>query len=184
MAKGRSTKKKSARTQLRKPEKKAARRSAAKAARKPARTAARKPAKVPKARARRTATAPQRPPALDPVRLLADRIVALTVAQDDEASFGLYADDVESIEMGMPPTVGIPALREKFAMWRSMVSSSSWSARNVWVQGNTIIIEWNGHVTLAATGREVDLNEIAVHEVADGKIVRERFYYDRTALQP
>jgi ketosteroid isomerase-like protein len=51
-------------------------------------------------------------------------------------------------------------------------------------QNDAIIIEWAGRVTFAATGKMADLNEVAIHEVANGKIVRERFYYDRAALQP
>jgi ketosteroid isomerase-like protein len=69
-------------------------------------------------------------------------------------------------------------------MWRGMVSQSAWQARNVWVDNNTIIIEWTGQVTFAATGKQGQLNEVAIHEIENGKIVRERFYYDRSALQP
>jgi len=123
-------------------------------------------------------------PATNPVRELAQRIVDLTVKQDDEGSFALYADNVESVEPGMPPAVGIDAIKQKFTMWRGMVSDSTWQARNVWVDGNTIIIEWTGRVKFAATGKQADMNEIAIHEVRNGKIQRERFYYDRSALQP
>lgn len=120
----------------------------------------------------------------NPLRELARRIVDLTIRQDDEGSYALYADNVESIEPGMPPTVGIDAIKQKFARWRSTVSDSSWQARKVCVDGNTILIEWTGRVTFAATGTRAELNEIAIHEVQNGKIVRERFYYDRAALQP
>jgi ketosteroid isomerase-like protein len=80
--------------------------------------------------------------------------------------------------------VGIDAVREKFKMWRGMVSDTAFSPRSVAADGNTIIIEWEGRVTLAASGRVAELNEIAVHEIENGKIVRERFYYDPSVLQP
>jgi len=129
--------------------------------------------------------APRRPAAAgNPVREIAKRIVELTVNQNDEESFAIYSDNVESVEPGMPAAVGIDSIRQKFAMWRSMVSDSSWQARNVWVDGNAIIIEWAARVTFAATGKMADLNEVAIHEVVNGKIVRERFYYDRAAMQP
>jgi ketosteroid isomerase-like protein len=149
-------------------------RTAAKAA-KPAR---RKPA----AKAARPRTAPAAP-APNPVRQLAQRIVDLTLKHDDAGSFALYAANVESIEPGQPPFVGIEAIKQKFAGWRAMTTHSTWHARNVCVDGNTIVIEWDGHVTFA-TGKEADLKEVAIHEVENGKIVRERFYYDRSALQP
>ena len=123
-------------------------------------------------------------PTVNPVRQLAQRIVNLTANEDDESSLALYANHVESIEPGMPPAVGMDAIRQKFAMWRGMVSDSAWEARNVWVDGNAIIIEWNARVTFAATGTHAELNEVAIHEVENGRIVRERFYYDRSALQP
>ncbi len=163
----------------------------------PAARAKKKPAKRPRpaakaakpARRKATVPKPARPrtapaaPAPNPVRALAQRIVDLTVRHDDVSSFVLYADTVESIEPGQPPFVGIEAIKQKFAGWRAMTTESTWQARNVLVDGNTIAIEWEGHVKFA-TGKEADLKEVAIHEVENGKIVRERFYYDRSALQP
>jgi ketosteroid isomerase-like protein len=122
-------------------------------------------------------------PVVNPVRQLAQRIVDLTLAGDDEGSLAFYAGNVESVEPGMPPAVGLDAIKRKFAMWRSMIRDAAWEARNLWADGNTILIEWVGHVTFQA-GHEADMHEIAVHEVQNGKIVRERFFYDRAALQP
>lgn len=146
---------------------------------KAAKPAHRKPAT---AKAVQPTRAPAAPPR-NPVRELAQRIVDLTVKHDDEGSFALYAPNVESIEPGQPPMVGIDAIKQKFAGWRAMAPQSTWRARTVCVEGNTIVIEWTGEVTFA-TGKQATLNEVAVHEVEDGKIVRERFYYDRTAIQP
>jgi ketosteroid isomerase-like protein len=135
-------------------------------------------AKVPGSRKARPAAV------TNPVRELAQRLVELTVNHGDEKAFAFYADNVVSIEAGMPAAVGIDAIRQKFAMWRGMVSDSTWQARNVWVDGNAIIIEWGARITFAATGKQVDFNEVAIHEVENGKIVRERFSYDPSVLQP
>ena len=130
------------------------------------------------------AAKPAAPSADQAMRALAKRIVQLTEINDDEGSFALYADNIESKEMGMPPQVGLEAIRQKFQMWRNMVRDAKFRARRVWVDGNTIIIEWDGRVTLAANGREAELAEVAVHEIQNGKIVRECFYYNPAALQP
>ena len=122
-------------------------------------------------------------PARNPVRELAQRIVELTINHDDEGCFALYAPNVESAEMGQPPTTGVEAIRQKTAGWHAMAPQSTWRARNVCVDGNTIVIEWEGDVTFA-TGKQTTLNEVAIHKIENGKIVRERYYYDRTALQP
>jgi len=117
------------------------------------------------------------------MRALAQRIVDLTLANDDEGSLALYADNIESREANTPASVGIDAIKQKFAMWRGMTSSASFTPRSVVAEGNTIVIEWEGRVTLAASGRVAEMNEVAVHEIANGKIVKERFYYDPAVLQ-
>ena len=156
---------------------------------KAARVAKKATVKKPKAAVARRPAARPAPKAAPPradqaIRDLAKRIVDLTEAGDDEASLALYADDIESTEMGMEPTRGLEAIRQKFMMWRSMVSNADFTARGVWIDGNTIVIEWDGRCTLAANGRIADLVEIAIHEIRDGKIARERFYYNPAALQP
>lgn len=117
------------------------------------------------------------------LRQLAQRIVDLTIANNDEATLALYRDDVESQEANNAPSVGIDAIKQKFAMWRGMVSDSAFTPRSVTADGNTIIIEWSGRVTLAASGRVAEMNEVAVHEIVGGKIAKERYYYDPSVLQ-
>jgi ketosteroid isomerase-like protein len=137
--------------------------------------------------AKRAAAAKAKPAAPDPnraLRALAQRIVDLTVSNDDEAAFALYADTIESKEANNPPSFGIEAIRNKFAMWRQMASNAVFRPRTVIADGSTIVIEWLGTVTLAASGRTVELAEVAVHEIEGGKIFRERFYYDPAVLQP
>jgi ketosteroid isomerase-like protein len=128
---------------------------------------------------RASATRPQTKKApADGLRALARRIVDVTLSNDDEAAFALYASDVESIEPGQPPMRGVDAIRQKFAGWHSMTSAARFEPRRVCVDGDTIVIEWVGDVTLAATGKQVRLHEVALHEIRDGKISREIFFYD------
>lgn len=116
------------------------------------------------------------------MRALAQRIVDVTLSDDDEAILGLYAADVESSEAGNPPDVGIEALRAKYVGWRNMTSATAFEPRSVVVDGNVIVIEWLGRVTLAASGRQVEMREVAIHEIRGGKIVREAFYYNPAVL--
>jgi ketosteroid isomerase-like protein len=117
------------------------------------------------------------------LRELAQRIVDVTIANDDDATLAFYSNSIESTEANNPPSVGIDAIKQKFAMWRGMVSDAVFTPVSVTADGRTIVIEWQGRVTLAASGRVAELNEVAVHEIADGKIVKERFYYDPSVLQ-
>jgi ketosteroid isomerase-like protein len=116
------------------------------------------------------------------VHALARRIVAVTLANDDEATLALYPADDESKEQGQPPTRGVDGIRQKFAGWRSMVTDAHFEPRRVCVDGNTIVIEWVGDVTLAASGKRAQLHEVAIHEIRDGKIAREAYFYDPAAL--
>jgi ketosteroid isomerase-like protein len=156
-----------------------------KTSRKPLRSKSKaRPAKArkPKSRAkpaRRPAAKPKtRKPAADDMRALARRIVAVTLANDDEATLALYAADVESSEPGQPPLRGVDALRQKFTGWRNMVSEAHFEPRRVCVDGNTIVVEWDGRATLAGSGKTVAMHEVAIHEIRDGKIAREAYFYD------
>jgi ketosteroid isomerase-like protein len=118
------------------------------------------------------------------LRGLAQRIIDVTVANDEAGMFALYDPAIESQEANNPPVRGLEGLRAKFAQWGEMVSDGAFLPRSVAADGKTIVIEWDGRVTLRTSGRLVELREIAVHEIEGGRIVRERFYYDPSALQP
>jgi ketosteroid isomerase-like protein len=170
------------RNAVRKPAKKAAKRSTAK------RVAVKSSAKTPsKAKARSKTARPARKAGSTAsssaaIRALAQHIIDVSLAGDDEAILALYASDVESSEAGQPPAVGIDALRAKFEGWRSMTTDNVFEPRRLVVDGNTIVIEWLGRVTLAASGRQVEMREVAIHEIRDGKIAREAFYYNPAVL--
>ncbi len=136
-------------------------------------------AKKKAAKPRKTARGVSTPSAM---RALARHIVDVSLSNDDEAILGLYAADIESSEAGQPPAVGIEALRAKFAGWRSMTTDNVFEPRRVVVDGTVIVIEWLGRVTLAASGRQAEIHEVAVHEIRNGKIAREAFFYNPAAL--
>jgi ketosteroid isomerase-like protein len=64
-----------------------------------------------------------------------------------------------------------------------MVTDAHFEPRRVCVDGNTIVIEWVGDVTLAASGQRAKLHEVAIHEIRDGKIAREAYFYDPASLR-
>jgi len=138
--------------------------------------------KRPAPKARKKSRAAAAPRSSDAVRALARRIVAVTAANDDEATLALYAADVESTEQGQPTMRGIDSIRQKFVGWRNMVSEAHFEPRRVCVDGNTIVIEWVGSVTLAANGKQAQLHEVAIHEIRGGKIAREAYFYDPSTL--
>ena len=95
----------------------------------------------------------------------------------------LYNPDCVSIEANGGTSIGYAGLEEKMKGWEQMTSSMVSKARNVWTGRNTICIEWDSTVT-TRDGRTVKLHETAVHEIKNGKIQSERYYYNPAALAP
>lgn len=135
-----------------------------------------------KTRPRAAAPAPKGAPSLADLRRIARSIVTATSVADEKRMLSLYADSVESEEAGQLPTYGIEAIKQKSEQWGKMVSDARWHARNLWADGQTVIIEWEAQLTLRPGNRKALFREIAVHEVRNGKIVRERYYYDPSIL--
>ena len=131
----------------------------------------------------RAAAGPKGAATVSDLRRIARAIVTSTSVHDEKRMQSLYADSVESQEAGQMPTYGIEAIKQKTDQWNKMVSDVRWHARNLWCDGQTIIIEWEAQITMRPGNKKVLLNEIAIHEVRSGKIVRERFYYDPTLLR-
>ena len=107
-------------------------------------------------------------------------------AAQDPARFDLrdlYAEGVVSCEATGDVATGIAGLEAKLARWESMQERTEWKPRKVFTDVNAICIEWDATVHLR-DGRVVPLAEVAVHEVRDGKIVSERYYYNPMALAP
>jgi ketosteroid isomerase-like protein len=116
------------------------------------------------------------------IEAVARKIVRAT-QRPDFPFVTLYAPDCTSAEPRGEPARGHAGIEEKSKRWAQMQLSTQWTARNVWTGKNTVCIEWDGEVQLR-DGRHVSLREIAVHEIKDGKIHHERFYYDPSALAP
>lgn len=129
-------------------------------------------------------TASRNAPTLADLRRIARSIVTSTSVMDEKRMMNLYDTGVESEEVsaGSKPIVGLEALKQKGEAWDKRVSDARWHARNLWCDGQTVIIEWEAQLAMKPGGRKVLHREIAIHEVRNGKIVRERYYYDPSPL--
>jgi ketosteroid isomerase-like protein len=100
-----------------------------------------------------------------------------------EAIEQFYAPDATMQENLGPLRVGLPVLLEN----ERQVLARTPGIRlervgSVVVDGDTAAINWVFLLTYAE-GRTMRLDEVACQEWQDGKIVRERFYYDPSQLQ-
>ena len=95
----------------------------------------------------------------------------------------LFAEDAESIEpskaaaMGMGNAKGMDAIRKKGENFGSMVEEmhGGYSSAPV-VAGNHFSVGMGMDCTMKGAGR-MKMDEIAVYEVKDGKIVKEQFFF-------
>lgn len=98
-------------------------------------------------------------------------------AQDE-----LYSKDAVSVEMegsqGIGDAKGLEAIREKGRQFNAMVEAvHGGSVGDPIVQGNWFAVTMTMDATMKGRGR-VNMQEICVYQVRDGKIVREQFFYD------
>ena len=113
----------------------------------------------------------------------ARRIVRATQDPKGFAMRDLYAEGAVSREATGQIASGIAELEAKLARWEAMQEHTVWEARNVFADDSAICIEWDATVRMR-DGRIVPLSEVAIHQIRDGRIVAERFYYNPLALAP
>jgi len=93
----------------------------------------------------------------------------------------LFADNAVSIEpehsQGMRSAEGIEAIREKGKRFGEMVEEMHGGYSNEpQIAGNHFAVAMGMDVTMKGQGRG-KMDEIAVYQVKDGKIVKEQFFY-------
>lgn len=112
---------------------------------------------------------------------IAQRLVALCrQGAYETAQRELYADNVVSLEPAgtpAPRTEGLDAIVAKGKMFYDTFEVHGGSVSDPVVAGNFFSCALTADVTPRAGGPRFTMEEIAVYEVRDGKIVLEQFFY-------
>ncbi|MEO1083370.1 MAG: nuclear transport factor 2 family protein [Acidobacteriota bacterium] len=114
------------------------------------------------------------------------QLVALCREQkDSEAVDKFYAEDIVSIEgasqEGMPARMeGIDAVRGKHQWWYENHEVHSTTVEGPFcAEGdNRFVVHYGMDITTKATGERMQMTEVAIYTVENGKIVEERFLYN------
>lgn len=113
---------------------------------------------------------------------VADRFNELAQSgQWDKIQEQLYSSDAESIEPshspGLPSVKGMDAIIEKGKNFQAGIEEmhGGWSSAPV-VGGSYFSVSMGMDVTMKGMGR-MNMDEVCVYEVKDGKIVKEQFFY-------
>ncbi len=101
--------------------------------------------------------------------------------QFDKIQDELYAESAVSIEPpgapGLQSVEGLPAIKKKGEIFQGMVEEmhGGYSSEPI-IAGNYFSVGMGMDVTMKGAGR-MKMDEIAVYEVKDGKIVKEQFFF-------
>ncbi len=113
---------------------------------------------------------------------VADKFYELAQAnQMDKIQDELFSDDVESVEPPHSPMFkdvkGKAAIKEKGTQFQSMIEEmyGGWTSKPV-VGGKYFSVGMGMDVKMKGMDR-MNMDEVCVYEVKDGKIIKEEFFY-------
>ncbi|NBB15389.1 nuclear transport factor 2 family protein [Caulobacter sp. SLTY] len=115
------------------------------------------------------------------VQDIANDLVALCRAGDfDTAGQKYWADDVLSVE-AMPGDMaeirGKDAVKGKGDWWAANHEVHSSEVEGPYVNGDQFVVRFKMDLTQKASGDRIQMDEVGLYTVKDGKIVEERFFY-------
>ena len=114
---------------------------------------------------------------------VAQKLVRLCKEGKYSEAYDLYAEDAVSVEMdgwvaGEQITKGKSNILEGFNEWQSNIQEMhGGSVGDPVVAGNHFVVPMTSDVTFKQGGR-VQMDELCVYEVADGKIKKAQFFYE------
>ena len=116
---------------------------------------------------------------------IADKLVAFCREGKFNEAYSLYAQDAVSVEMpGMPNemTQGLDNILEGFKQWgESIQETHGGSVGDPVVVGNHFAVAMTSDVTFK-DGNRMNMEEICLYQVVDGKIKKVSYHYDTSAL--
>lgn len=115
---------------------------------------------------------------------IARRLVELCrQGRNQEALDTLFAADLVSVEAGGPPGMervsrGLAAVKAKAQWWMDNHEIHSASVTGPWPHDDRFVVGFQYDITHKPTGRRMQMDEVGLYALRDGKIVREEFFYD------
>jgi hypothetical protein len=100
----------------------------------------------------------------------------------EEAAKTFYSPDIVSVEAGAPPgqsreSRGLQAVLAKGEWWVANHEIHSSKVEGPLVAGSHFAVTFKLDVTFKPEKKRIQMEEIGVYKVADGKIVYEEFFY-------
>jgi len=112
---------------------------------------------------------------------IAQRFAALCrEGKHEEAANTFWSDDVVSIEAMEGPMArleGRAAVKGKTEWWNANHEVHGGETFGPYVNGNQFCLRFTIDVTPKQTGQRMQMEEVGLYTVRDGKVVEERFFY-------
>jgi ketosteroid isomerase-like protein len=109
-----------------------------------------------------------------------DFVYLYNAGQYDEIASKYWSDDVTSIENMEGPMArveGKAAVQGKSDWWFGAHEVHSSTCAGPYVNGDQFAVRYSIDVTNRESGQRVQMDEVGVYTVRNGKIVEERFFY-------
>jgi ketosteroid isomerase-like protein len=119
--------------------------------------------------------------------IVARELVALCSAgRNFDAIDRFYSPDIVSVEASgneeMPAELhGIDAIRGKNQWWAENNEIHSAKVTGPFIGDGQFAVKYDYETTFKPSGQRMEMTEMALYDVADGKIVREQFFYNMPA---
>jgi ketosteroid isomerase-like protein len=102
--------------------------------------------------------------------------------ENHQAIESLYSPDVVSIEAGAPAgqsreVKGLQAVLGKSKWWEDNHTVHSAKHEGPWPHDDRFVVRFTYDITQKASGKRFVMDEVGLFTVANGKIVREEFFY-------
>jgi ketosteroid isomerase-like protein len=109
---------------------------------------------------------------------VAQSLVEMCRAGKFEAPYGtLFASDARSVEATGEAAKGLDAIKAKGKTFSEKNDVNQFTVGEPCVGGDLFAVPFSFEITEKATGKHMDMKEIGLYTVRDGKIIEERFLY-------
>jgi len=103
--------------------------------------------------------------------------------QDCDLICQIFTEDATYDAPVSPKNIGKEAIRD---YWKQKICEEekdiSFNLLNVWIEGNTVIAEWEADFTMVKEKLKVSMTEVAILTLRDGLFSALREYYKATAV--
>lgn len=104
-------------------------------------------------------------------------------ARDVEAILGMMAPDVVYHNIPMPPMTGHAAVRQFIGPFLAMSKRVEWQVHAIAETAQGVVLTERTDIFELANGKTVTLPVMGAFDIADGKIIRWRDYFDMAQFQ-